>query len=109
VLFDEQRNFSAEGGWKPVFGRHFEGPPAPRRRQPPMAPKGRRQRLQGGAAAAYLDIFASNNEPVLQRWSGRSLDVYELAQQLTFANGYAAFLGRDRGWRPATTGSPSAI
>ena len=25
VLFDEARNFSAEGGWKPVFGRHFEG------------------------------------------------------------------------------------
>ena len=25
VLFDEARNFSAAGGWKPVFGRHFEG------------------------------------------------------------------------------------
>jgi cytochrome P450 len=44
---------------------------------------------------SYLSLFAGNNEAVLSRWSGRALDVYELAQSLTFANGYAAFLGRD--------------
>lgn len=96
VLFDEARNFSAEGGWKPVFGRHFEGGLLLR----DGADHQWHRRLIAGAFKAeqlqsYLDIFASNNESILERWSGRSLDVYELAQQITFANGYAAFLGRD--------------
>jgi cytochrome P450 len=96
VLFDEARNFSAEGGWKPVFGRHFEGGLLLR----DGANHQWHRKLVAGAfkaeqLQAYLDIFAHNNESVLERWSGRSLDVYELAQQLTFANGYAAFLGRD--------------
>ena len=25
VLFDQAGNFSSRGGWKPVFGRHFDG------------------------------------------------------------------------------------
>ncbi|MGZ8334806.1 MAG: cytochrome P450 [Allosphingosinicella sp.] len=96
VLFDEARNFSAEGGWRPVFGRHFEGGLLLR----DGANHQWHRKLVAGAfkaeqLQAYLDIFASNNESVLSSWSGRSLDVYELAQQLTFANGFAAFLGRD--------------
>ncbi len=96
VLFDEARNFSAEGGWKPVFGRHFEGGLLLRDganhqwHRKLVATAFKQEQLQ-----SYLDIFARNNAAVLERWSGRSLDVYELAQQLSFANGYAAFLGRD--------------
>lgn len=96
VLFDQERNFSAEGGWRPVFGRHFEGGLLLRDgadhlwHRKLVATAFKRDQLQ-----SYLDIFAANNERVLAGWSGRSLDVYELAQQLTFANGYAAFLGRD--------------
>jgi cytochrome P450 len=98
VLFDEARNFSAEGGWKPVFGRHFEGGLLLRDganhqwHRKLVASAFKAEQLQ-----SYLDIFSSNNESVLERWPGQSLDVYELAQQLTFANGFAAFLGRDPG------------
>lgn len=96
VLFDEARNFSAEGGWKPVFGRHFEGGLLLRDganhqwHRKLVATAFKQEQLQ-----SYLDIFARNNAALLAGWSGRSLDVYELAQQLSFANGYAAFLGRD--------------
>ena len=96
VLFDEARNFSAEGGWRPVFGRHFDGGLLLR---DGANHQWHRKLIAGAFKAeqlqAYLDIFAFNSERVLSRWSGRSLDIYELAQQLTFANGYAAFLGRD--------------
>jgi cytochrome P450 len=96
VLFDQAGNFSAEGGWRPVFGRHFEGGlllrdgDDHRWHRKLVASAFKAEQLQ-----AYLDIFARNHEIVLERWAGRSLEVYELAQQLTFANGYAAFLGRD--------------
>ncbi|HEY0131272.1 MAG TPA: cytochrome P450, partial [Allosphingosinicella sp.] len=96
VLFDEARNFSAEGGWRPVFGRHFEGGLLLRDganhqwHRKLVATAFKQEQLQ-----SYLDIFAGNNAKVLAEWSGRSLDVYELAQQLSFANGYSAFLGRD--------------
>jgi cytochrome P450 len=96
VLFDEARNFSAQGGWKPVFGRHFDGGLLLRDgadhqwHRKLVGTAFKQERLQ-----SYLGIFAGNNESATQRWSGRSLDVYELAQQLSFANGYAAFLGRD--------------
>jgi cytochrome P450 len=96
VLFDEGRNFSAEGGWRPVFGRHFEGGLLLR----DGADHQWHRKLVGTAfkqeqLQAYLGIFTVNNARATGRWSGRSLDVYGLAQQLTFANGYAAFLGRD--------------
>ena len=96
VLYDQARNFSAEGGWRPVFGRHFEGGLLLR----DGADHQWHRKLVGTAfkqeqLQSYLAIFAGNNESVTARWSGRSLDVYELAQQLSFANGYAAFLGRD--------------
>ncbi len=96
VLFDEARNFSAEGGWRPVFGRHFEGALLLRDganhqwHRKLVATAFKQEQLQ-----SYLGIFARNNARLLAGWSGRSLDVYELAQQLSFANGYAAFLGRD--------------
>jgi cytochrome P450 len=96
VLFDEARNFSAEGGWRPVFGRHFDGGLLLRDgadhhwHRKLVATAFKQEQLQ-----SYLRIFERNHEGVVAGWSGRSPDVYELAQQITFANGYAAFLGRD--------------
>jgi cytochrome P450 len=96
VLSDPAGNFSAEGGWRPVFGRHFGGGLLLRDgadhqwHRKLIAGAFKQQQLQ-----SYLDIFVRNQAAVTERWSGRSLDLYELAQQLTFANGYAAFLGRD--------------
>jgi cytochrome P450 len=96
VLFDEARNFSAEGGWRPVFGRHFGGGLLLR----DGADHQWHRKLVGTAfkheqLQSYLAIFAGNNARLTAGWCGRSSDVYELAQQITFANGYAAFLGRD--------------
>jgi cytochrome P450 len=96
VLFDRDGNFSSEGGWRPVFGRHFGGGLLLRDgadhqwHRKLIATAFKQEQLQ-----SYLDIFVRNNEAVVARWADRSLDVYELAQKLTFANGYAAFLGRD--------------
>jgi len=96
VLFDKAGNFSAEGGWRPVIGRHFEGGLLLRDgahhawHRKLIATAFKADQLQ-----SYLDIFARNNETLLAGWSGRTLDVYETAQQISFANGYAAFLGRD--------------
>jgi cytochrome P450 len=96
VLFDQAGNFSAEGGWRPVFGRHFDGGLLLRDgddhqwHRKLIATAFKQEQLQ-----SYLDVFARNNETILASWSGRSIDVYELAQRLTFANGFAAFLGRD--------------
>ncbi|MEA3066200.1 MAG: hypothetical protein QOJ27_2661 [Sphingomonadales bacterium] len=96
VLFDQAGNFSAEGGWRPVIGRHFEGGLLLRDgadhvwHRKLIATAFKAEQLQ-----SYLDIFARNNETLLAGWSDRSLDVYEVAQQISFANGYAAFLGRD--------------
>jgi cytochrome P450 len=96
VLFDEAGNFPAEGGWRPVLGRHFEGGlllrdgDNHRWHRKLIASAFKAEQLQ-----SYLDIFARNHERLLEIWSGRSLGLYELVQQLTFANGYAAFLGRD--------------
>ncbi len=96
VLFDQAGNFSAEGGWRPVFGRHFGGGLLLRDgadhqwHRKLIATAFKQESLQ-----AYLGLFERNNARIAADWSGRSPDVYELAQQLTFANGYAAFLGRD--------------
>jgi cytochrome P450 len=96
VLFDQAGNFSAEGGWRPVIGRHFEGGLLLRDgadhhwHRKLIATAFKAEQLQ-----SYLNIFARNNETLLAGWSGRTLDVYEVAQQISFANGYAAFLGRD--------------
>ncbi|MDT9598965.1 cytochrome P450 [Sphingosinicella rhizophila] len=96
VLFDAAGNFSSEGGWKPVFGRHFEGGLLLRDGQNHqwhrklIASAFKQEQLQ-----AYLKVFSRNVEALLGDWSGESRDVYEMAQRLTFANGYEAFLGRD--------------
>jgi cytochrome P450 len=98
VLFDEAGIFSAEGGWRPVFGRHFGGGLLLRDgadhqwHRKLIATAFKQEPLQ-----SCLRLFARNNETVLERWSGRALDVDELAQELTFANAWAAFLGRDPG------------
>src|SRR4051794_21449378 len=96
VLFDPAGNFSAEGGWRPVFGRHFDGGLLLRDgddhqwHRKLIGTAFKRDQLQ-----SYLDVFARNSARLLARWSDKALDLYETAQQLTFANGYAAFLGRD--------------
>ena len=96
VLFDEAGNFSSEGGWRPVFGRHFDGGLLLRDgadhqwHRKLIATAFKHEQLE-----SYLAIFAANHRRLVARWSGRSPDVYELAQQVTFANGYAAFLGCD--------------
>ena len=96
VLFDRESNFSAYGGWKPVFGRHFDGGLLLRDgvdhqwHRKLLASAFKQDQLD-----AYVRSFRPNIEAVERSWSGRSLDAYELSQRLTFANGYAAFLGRD--------------
>lgn len=96
VLFDASGNFSSEGGWRPVFGKHFSGGLLLR--------DGEDHRWHRKVIAAafkqvqldsYLAVFARNIRNLLARWSGQTANLYELAQQLTFANGYEAFLGRD--------------
>lgn len=96
VLFDQAGNFSSRGGWKPVFGRHFDGGLLLRDGEDHqwhrklIASAFKQDQLNH-----YLAVFADNIGRLSQGWSGRITDVYEFAQQLTFANGYAAFLGRD--------------
>ena len=96
VLFDEDGNFSSEGGWRPVFGRHFEGGLLLR----DGADHQWHRKLIGTAFKqeqldSYLGLFEPNNEAAAAAWSGRTQDAYELSQSLTFANGYSALLGRD--------------
>jgi cytochrome P450 len=96
VLLDREGNFSAYGGWKPVFGRHFDGGLLLRDgldhqwHRKLLASAFKQHQLQ-----AYLDVFASNIARLCSDWSDKSVDVYQLSQRLTFANGYTAFLGRD--------------
>ena len=96
VLFDRPGNFSAYGGWKPVFGRHFDGGLLLRDgldhqwHRKLVATAFKQPQLE-----AYLQIFAANGARFRDNWSGRVQEVYDLAQQLTFANGFSAFLGRD--------------
>lgn len=96
VLFDQPGNFSSRGGWKPVFGRHFDGGLLLRDGEDHqwhrklVAYAFKQDQLDH-----YLKVFAANIERLSAGWSGTTTDVYEFAQQLTFANGYAAFLGRD--------------
>jgi cytochrome P450 len=95
VLLDLDRNFSAYGGWRPVFGRHFDGGLLLRDgadhqwHRKLLAFAFKREHLQG-----YLSVFANNAERACRSWSGRTVEAYALCQQLTFANGYTAFLGR---------------
>jgi len=96
VLFDSQANFSAYGGWKPVFGRHFDGGLLLRDgddhqwHRKLVATAFKQEQLQ-----AHLDIFSQNIGRLTRRWSGKVTDAYDVAQRLAFSNGYAAFLGRN--------------
>jgi cytochrome P450 len=96
VLFDEAKNFSSRGGWKPVFGRHFDGGLLLRDGEDHqwhrklIASAFKQDQLNH-----YLSVFAGNIARFSAAWSGRTVEIYDFAQQLTFANGYAAFLGRD--------------
>lgn len=96
VLFDQQENFSAEGGWRPVFGRHFDGGLLLRDgadhhwHRKLIASAFKQEHLQ-----AYAQMFARNAAGVVEKWAGKPFDVYEVAQELSFANGYSAFLGGD--------------
>jgi len=96
VLFDRERNFSAYGGWKPVFGRHFDGGLLLRDgsdhnwHRKLVAAAFKQEQLQH-----YLRTFAGNIARLGGAVSGTTADAYEFAQTLTFANGYSAFLGLD--------------
>jgi cytochrome P450 len=96
VLFDQAGNFSSRGGWKPVFGRHFDGGLLLRDGEDHqwhrklIAFAFKQDQLNH-----YLAVFAGNIARLAEGWFGQTTDIYEFAQQLTFANGYAAFLGRD--------------
>jgi cytochrome P450 len=96
VLFDRDSNFSAYGGWKPVFGRHFDGGLLLRDgldhqwHRKLVASAFKQDQLQ-----RYLEIFSTSASRLCSAWSGRTVDIYEFAQNLTFANGYSAFLGLD--------------
>lgn len=96
VLQDSEGNFSAYGGWKPVFGRHFDGGLLLRDGQDHrwhrklVASAFKQEQLQ-----SYLAAFAPNIDRLATQWRNRVLDAYALCQTLTFANGFAAFLGQD--------------
>jgi cytochrome P450 len=96
VLFDREGNFSAYGGWKPVFGRHFDGGlllrdgPDHVWHRKLVATAFKRDQLQ-----QYLNVFCTNIGRLCSLVSGHTIDTYEFAQNLTFVNGYSAFLGRD--------------
>jgi cytochrome P450 len=96
VLFDREGNFSAYGGWKPVFGRHFDGGLLLRDgadhkwHRKLVAAAFKQDQLQ-----QYLRVFCTNIARLCSRASGRTIDSYEFSQELTFANGYSAFLGLD--------------
>lgn len=95
VLNDREGNFSAFGGWQPVFGRHFDGGLLLRDgadhqwHRKLLASAFKQEQLE-----AYLKLFWPNVEMAAAGWSGQIVDAYALSQRLTFANGYAAFLGR---------------
>lgn len=95
VLFDREGNFSAFGGWQPVFGRHFDGGlllrdgEDHRWHRKLIASAFKQDQLQ-----SYLSTFARTIGELVPGPSARSLEAYGFAQHLTFANGFSAFLGR---------------
>ncbi len=96
VLFDAARNFSAAGGWEPVFGRHFKGGLLLRdgddhqRHRKLVATAFKQPQMEG-----YLGIFNRVIPGVVSAWRGGRFDAYAKAQALTFGIGYATFLGED--------------
>jgi cytochrome P450 len=96
VLADRDKLFSSEGGWRPVFGRHFGGGLLLRDgddhgwHRKLVATAFKQEQLQN-----YLDVFCRNIANILGPSPSGAHDLYELSQSLTFANGFEAFLGRD--------------
>jgi cytochrome P450 len=96
VLADRDDIFSSEGGWRPVFGKHFDGGlllrdgEDHRWHRKLVAAAFKQEQLQ-----YYLDIFRRNIRRTLGTHPEGRRDLYELAQGLTFGNGFEAFLGRD--------------
>jgi cytochrome P450 len=96
VLFDAARNFSCAGGWDPVFGRHFKGGLLLRdgddhqRHRKLVATAFKQHQMEG-----YLGIFNRVIPRALADWRARPFEAYGKAQALTFAIGYATFLGED--------------
>ena len=96
VLFDREGNFSAYGGCKPVFGRHFDGGLLLRDgadhkwHRKLVATAFKQEQLQH-----YLGVFCTNISRLCSIVAGRTINTYEFAQKLTFTNGYSAFLGLD--------------
>jgi cytochrome P450 len=96
VLFDAARNFSAAGGWEPVFGRHFKGGLLLRdgddhqRHRKLVATAFKQHQMEG-----YLGIFNRVIPGTLDAWRQGRFDAYAKAQALTFGIGFATFLGED--------------
>ncbi|MDB5690439.1 MAG: cytochrome [Sphingomonas bacterium] len=96
VLFDAPRNFSAAGGWEPVFGRHFKGGLLLRdgddhqRHRKLVAAAFKQHQMEG-----YLGIFNRVIPATLPAWRQGRFDAYAKAQALTFGIGFATFLGED--------------
>jgi cytochrome P450 len=96
LLFDQERIFSSEGGWRPVFGKHFSGGlllrdgDDHRWHRKLVASAFKQEQLQN-----YLDVFCRNIARTLGPQPAGRYDLYELSQSLTFGNGFEAFLGRD--------------
>ena len=103
VLFDAARNFSAAGGWEPVFGRHFKGGLLLRdgddhqRHRKLVATAFKQHQMEG-----YLGIFNRVIPGAVADWRRGRFDAYAKAQSLTFAIGYATFLGEDEALATAT-------
>src|SRR6185312_10316267 len=78
VLFDREGNFSAYGGWKPVFGRHFDGGLLLRDgsnhswHRKLVATAFKQDQLQ-----QYLSTFAGNIERIRSAVSGTVVNAYE--------------------------------
>lgn len=96
VLHDREGLFSSKGGWAPVFGRHFDGGLLLRDGQDHLwHRKVIAGAFKGEQLQSYVTIFARNVAALARAWDGSPINGYEFAQQLTFMNGYEAFLGRD--------------
>jgi len=107
VLLDEAGNFSAQGGWRPVFGKHFDGGlllrdgADHRWHRKLIAAAFKQDQLE-----AYIRMFVPNLEAAAADWSGSFRNLHETAQRLTFANGYQAFLGRSPAEAISVVGFP---
>lgn len=95
VLVDREGVFSACEGWKPIFGRHFEGGLLLR----DGLDHRRHRKIIGGAfkqaqLQGYLEIFNQVIARHVTGWAERRIDLYKSAQRLTFDIGFECLLGQ---------------